>query len=356
MDILRQRPAQHVRVRLMGFLGQPFHARGAVGQRQRFILAQAFARRAAVAVLRGGQAHHAGEHQQRVGKLLLIVHAVALQQIVGVNQRQHALKIAALAGVVPVFGQGHRAEVVGDGFKRLADGGGLGAAIAGDQAIGVHVYAQPCAIAAQVGFIAHIHAKQRARQLVVAVHHKGVAGIDGDAARARVFIGIAQLCRAAEHALLHGQLRVHRGRIARPQRLAQAFDLVAGIILIPDGAADQVARGHIADIGGIAVGNARIGQPLAAFAAGDIVCAVVIGAQAGQPRAVAGVLAQHAAQQLGRGQRPRHGLRGSLNHGFLLLSFFRGMGGRRGEWGNEGYVSFLSQERNKEPVCDIKVN
>ena len=35
-------------------------------------------------------------------------------------------------------------------------------------------------------------------------------------------------------------------------------------------------------------------------------------------------------------------------------AWVRGRGGR--DEGTKGYVSFLSQERNKEPVCDVKVN
>lgn len=58
------------------------------------------------------QRAHALEHEHRVGELLLVVDAVALERVVGVDQAHDRLEIALFAGVVPVLDHGHTAEVM----------------------------------------------------------------------------------------------------------------------------------------------------------------------------------------------------------------------------------------------------
>ena len=108
--------------------------------------------------------------------MLLVVDAVALEGVVGVDEAHHRLKIALFAGVVPVFDHGHAAEVMRL-TADLARGFGPYALEMADDVRPVH--RDPLAAPPQlfVHEIAARHAEERRVLHRVVVDHEAASGV-----------------------------------------------------------------------------------------------------------------------------------------------------------------------------------
>ena len=156
----------------------------------------------------------AGQHQEGIGKALLVLEAVGLQGVVAVDQGEDGLKIPRLVEVVPVFHQGHAAKAVGapgyqgrlahslqrGGGKAPAGGGGQGL---GDHPVGASVRLLPAdQLDAEQGLVGH----------GVVIHHEGLLRGQGGGVGQAVGPGVHPLDPLAADGGVQGQLAVHAVR------------------------------------------------------------------------------------------------------------------------------------------------
>ena len=180
-----------------------------------------------------------------------VVHPVGLQQIVGVNQADHILKIAMLGLVVPVLDQRHTAKIMRlhahRRFKARLRQRGL--SICQHVAVGVHLHAVARQLPVRQAHLHVAHAQQRPVFHAVVVDHEGAARVQTGGAGTGALIGIEQLHALAADTGGARQLRVHAvdgaaaiGAQQRRKRLLLPGRLVAHRI------ADQITRRHRGDI------------------------------------------------------------------------------------------------------------
>ena len=319
MDVRLQRLPLHLHVGLVQRGGEVFHAGVAVRQRQQLVLAQLLPGGAALIVL---LQHAAGHHDQLVHILLLVVHAVGLQLVVGVDQRNHPLEVAALIFIVPVFHQRHAAEEVDLALHlgKLRHRQIL-CIVFGDQPVGHHPHPKPVRAASLLQLRRDVHAEQRRHIVGVLIYHERIGRGERRRVGRCVRIHVHVLNAPAVDRRVVRVLHVHRIHAAAGVQIHNRIQRLRGCAVahrVGRGLADQITGRHGGDVPPEGVGDAVVRQPAGAPALQNVVVALVVFPQFLQPGQPPQMLLQHALQHILRGQAVRLEIaHRSLNH-FLL--------------------------------------
>ena len=283
VDVRGQRAAKHLGVGLIELFAQPFRAGVGVRQGEHLVLAKLLAGRPAARV---GLHRAAVEQQQGIDELRLVVDPVGLEAVVGVDEGQHALEVAALVLAVPVFDHRNAAEKVPLAAFDWADVARARRAKVDDLPFGADLDAPAVLRAVVAQPRAQADAEERAVFDGVVVDDERQPRVQRGGARPGLGVGEHQLDAPPVEAGLPRELDVDA--VDRAEAVVFQHAVERGLLRLRRGILDRVAgqipRGQRADVARKVVREPGIGQPRLAQAVADGVRAVVIPLQPLQPR------------------------------------------------------------------------